>query len=92
METKNKRKQIADGDIGKGLHELAKSLEHRFDQKGKHVLVSSHEILGVLVEEMDELKEAVRSNDIERICKELMDVAVAGIFGYICKEYGYTDW
>lgn len=39
------------------------------------VFRSSHEGLGVLIEEMDELREAVRSNSTESIRMEAMQVA-----------------
>ena len=36
---------------------------------------STHEGLGVLVEEFEELKDAIRSNGLEAVAKEAIDVA-----------------
>jgi DNA-binding FadR family transcriptional regulator len=49
---------------------------------------SSHEALGVLVEEHQELLEAIRANDIDRIRTEAIQVsAVALRIAHAC-EYG----
>jgi hypothetical protein len=41
---------------------------------------STHEGLGVLTEEYQELIEAIRSNDLRKVCKEAIDVAVTAAF------------
>jgi hypothetical protein len=60
----------------------------RLRQKGPRVFVSSHEILGIVVEEYLELIEAVKSGNKDNIDNELLDLAVACIAGMACEK----DW
>ena len=36
---------------------------------------STHEALGVAMEEWDELRDAIRANDLEAVCNEALDLA-----------------
>ena len=62
------------------------------EEKGKHIFVSSHEILGTLTEEYSEFKIAVQSNDIEEIEKELKDVLVIALHGLASIRSNKMDW
>ena len=56
-------------------------LARRLYKKGRKGYIGPHETLGVIEEEYDELKEAVRSDDLEQVIRELTDVAVGCLFG-----------
>jgi len=86
------RKQVSDVDIDDALKDLAGHLSFRLNQKGKGSLASSHEILGLATEEHFELIEAVKSDNPRRVKEELLDLAVACVFGYACIDGSYTDW
>lgn len=86
------RQPVTTDDITKGIIALTKKLYQRLDQKGSGAYVSRHEILGILTEEMQEVQEAIRDDSSAGYIhynKELMDVAVGALFGYICIESGY---
>jgi len=74
------------------IEELADKLESRMKEKGSQAFVSSHEILGIITEEFDELKDAVRLNIHSDVKKELMDIAVGAIFGIACIDEDTLDW
>lgn len=73
-------------DLIKGM------LEHRIDQKGEYSYSSIHEILGIITEEFDELKDAVQNNNHDEVYNELLDLAVGCAFGIACIRAGSLDW
>jgi len=74
------------------LLRLKAKIVQRLNQKGWGIFVSSHEINGILREEMREFEDAVLDNDAEQIDRELLDIAVAAIFGMVSLETGEMDW
>ena len=83
------RPQVGVASINQGIQELRDKLYLRLAEKGHGVFASRHEILGVIEEEMTELKEIVRDNSSDgqqKYKEELLDVAVAALFGYISME------
>lgn len=74
--------------ISTTIAELISTLYYRVSQKGANTFVSSHEILGIVSEEFDELKDSVRKNDLDEFEEELFDVAVACIWGLVSKKLG----
>jgi NTP pyrophosphatase (non-canonical NTP hydrolase) len=42
-------------------------------------MASTHEALGVLLEEFDELREAIRSNDMDAVAHEALQVAAVAL-------------
>jgi NTP pyrophosphatase (non-canonical NTP hydrolase) len=58
-------------------HELPEALTVRFASAHRRygLLSSTHEGLGVALEEWNELCDAVRSNDLEAVQKECLDLA-----------------
>ncbi len=87
------RPEVADVDITNGLLALTDKLTYRLNQKGSATYASKHEILGILEEEMTELKEAIRIDTptgYKDFSKELLDVAVGALFGYICIAAGHV--
>lgn len=84
------RAEVTDWEIAGGLVDLAQKLQSRLQKKGFGAYASRHEILGIVTEEFQELTEAIRKDDAEgydHYSKECLDIAVAGIFGYICMKY-----
>ena len=64
----------------------------RNKEKGNHAAASSHEILGFITEEYDELTDAVRSNSINAAYAELVDIAVSAVFGMMSISQNKVDW
>lgn len=91
METSN-RPDIPQETIMKALDQVMDKLGSRLIQKGSGTFKSSHEILGVVTEEYDELIQAVRSNDNKKLEHELIDIAVACVFGLASILNDTTDW
>lgn len=68
--------QVTDADIQAALEDLNAFVLRRLESKGRNPFVSTHEALGVIVEEMDEFLDAVRRNDSCDVHDEIVDVAV----------------
>jgi NTP pyrophosphatase (non-canonical NTP hydrolase) len=68
------------------------SLCDRIDEKGRGIFMSSHETLGVLVEEIAEYRGEVRNNDSKKQRDELLDIAVAALWGIVSLDSGKMDW
>jgi NTP pyrophosphatase (non-canonical NTP hydrolase) len=78
---------IQDGAVDKAIKDLKSEITRRLKQKGNSIFTSYHEILGIIEEEKHELVEAVIQNDVESIRSELMDIAVACVFGAACVDH-----
>jgi NTP pyrophosphatase (non-canonical NTP hydrolase) len=76
-------------EVEAAFDDLADMLEKRILEKGEGLFTSAHESLGVIEEEHYELIDAVRSNDPEKIKKEMLDVAVAAFWGYVTAKNQY---
>ena len=63
---------------------LATELEIAMMKHGTGSFVSTHEVVGVLDEEFRELKDEVHANDTDAVRRELLDIAVAAVFGVAC--------
>lgn len=79
------------------LASVKRKLEYRIAQKGPLSFTSNHEILGVVTEEFEELKHAIHEKKRddkynEAVREELLDVAVACIFGLASQDAGGMDW
>jgi NTP pyrophosphatase (non-canonical NTP hydrolase) len=86
------RKQLNNDQINIGIDELIKKLYYRLEQKGYGTFSSRHEILGVVTEEYKEFIDAVHSKDYENMKEELLDIAVACVFGFTCIDENIIDW
>jgi len=71
---------------------VASELRRRMAEKGPGTFSSTHEILGVIDEEYNELREAVHRNEMIDIEKELADIAVACIFSLACIHEDHLSW
>ena len=92
MENKNNRTEISQKQIDAALASIGNETQRRLIQKGFGTLASTHEILGIITEEFDELKDSVRSNNINEIVKEIHDIAVACHFAIACINSDTLDF
>ena len=81
--------EFKDEDIKVFLDIIRKQIHVRLKEKGKHPFASTHEIYGVLCEELNkELLEALHETDISKFRDELMDIIVGAIWGIVSVGYG----
>ena len=71
---------------------VASELRRRITDKGPGTFASIHEIMGVISEEYNELKDAVHKNEMIDVEKELADIAVACIFSLACIHEDHLSW
>lgn len=86
------RKQITPEITNEVTEELGDELIRRIKQKGDLSFTSTHEILGVLEEEFDEVHEAVHQNNHQKLKKELQDIIVGAFWGLCSIEAEALDW
>jgi NTP pyrophosphatase (non-canonical NTP hydrolase) len=67
--------------VAENCKELLEEIYKEMKNKGPAAFVSTHEILGTIAEEYDELIHAVRANNNQAVREELLDLAVLAIFG-----------
>lgn len=91
---KNSRTLITVDKVHEAVKETVDKLFHRLDNdKGYGTLVSTHEIHGLIMEEMKELGDAVHENaDHSHLKEELKDIAVGAIFAIACINSKTLDW
>ncbi len=75
------RPQLSLADCYDVIDGLRGAIQKRLQRHGYGVAAGPHEILGILDEEMDELRDEVRANNHEKFYDELVDIAIAAIFG-----------
>lgn len=75
-----KRKEVSTKALTYALDEAKSELSRRLGQYGYGGFVSSHEMYGVLMEEVNELSEALHSDDQDQFESELKDIIVAALF------------
>jgi len=86
------REKITDEQVKGAIHLLTTAIAFRLQEKGDGTFASRHEIAGVIVEEYDEMLEALRSNNGTDFRNELIDIAVACVFGVACMDAKKVDW
>jgi len=86
------RPELQTEDLLRVLAQLKQKYNDRVDKHGPGILVSSHEILGVVVEEYDEVKAEVQANRLQGLHRELEDLAVACIVGMVSLRSGRVQW
>lgn len=88
------REQITPYKVNKAVDSVKFKLFDRLNNdKGYGTFSSTHEILGVLHEEMHELLTAVHENaSNEDLMEELKDIAVGATFAIACIDSQTLDW
>jgi len=76
--------------IKETLDQFTDFLDKKIREKGDVAFASSHETLGVIEEEVDELKDAVRAN-VGRD-HELLDIMVSAFWGLASHKRGAWTW
>lgn len=71
---------------------VAQRMEQKMKQYGERTFISSHEIYGIMAEEMAEYLDAVRNGNQHAIKDELIDIAVAAVFGLASAINEQMDW
>ena len=87
-----KRSKITQEQVDEAMEKLKAKLQFRLEEKGYGTFASKHEILGIINEEHHELIEAVKSEPIENVREELLDIAVGAVFGVACIDTKNIDW
>lgn len=82
------RHQITHTEVSGVTLELCRNVNRRLQVKGHGAYVSSHETMGIITEEYDEAKDAVRANDHQHLRAELIDIAVGCLIGIISIDAG----
>jgi len=84
------RPQVTMDSVNVAISLLENALLQRLDKKGYGSFAGKHEILGILDEEFDELKDAIRDDagGISQVKAELIDIAVGCLFGVACIDQG----
>ena len=72
---------VRQSDTDTHIEILRTALMQRVAKHGPGAYAGPHETLGILVEEFDELRDAVRSNKGADVYAELLDIAVGAVFG-----------
>jgi len=89
----NQRQQLTHGDLHLAVRSIEEKLWYRAEQKGFGTMASSHEILGIIEEEVHEFKIEVHGKTAQHLkIEELKDIAVAAIFGIASIKSGGVDW
>lgn len=86
------RPQITELDIFRALNRVTTKLDERLTEKGRGAFLSRHEIYGIIAEERHEFIEAVQQGELRHVEAELVDIAVAAIFGIACINSGKVEW
>jgi NTP pyrophosphatase (non-canonical NTP hydrolase) len=87
------REEITPYKIEKSVDFVKDRLNKTLEKKGYGTLASTHEILGVLEEEMHELLLAIHGNAVDdEVAEELADIAVGAIFAIACIGSQTIDW
>ena len=87
---RTKRVPVTPQAVRLALEKLGDEIFRRLETKGFGTFASSHEILGLIVQETHEFEETVHKKDPS--VDELFDIAVAAIFGVASITSGTTDW
>ena len=86
------RHMLSAMDLEKALDAVRTKTWYRMRQKGRGATASSHEILGCIVDEVEEYRDEVHAkSDGEAKVQELLDIAVAAVWGIASIRAGGTD-
>jgi NTP pyrophosphatase (non-canonical NTP hydrolase) len=81
---KMQRPQITDKEVENAVRIFRNKLEKARLEKGNDSWASTHEIFGLLTEEVREVEDEVRTGNKVAMVDELLDVAVIAVFGVAC--------
>jgi NTP pyrophosphatase (non-canonical NTP hydrolase) len=79
--TMNERIPVTTASIEEALEKLRRRMLYVVKKHGNMSHIGGHEMLGTVIEEVQELTEAIRSNDIDSIESKLLDVCAGALWG-----------
>lgn len=85
------RRPMTEGEVEQAIILFVEGLHARIKKHGNGSFACSHEILGIITEEYDELKGEVHANNREGIIHELLDIAVPAVFAVACLNTGEVE-
>lgn len=88
----SERPLVDNEQIKDAIDDMRQVMQRRLEEKGRGAFLSRHEILGIIEEEYSELVGAVTEPDMAPVVDELLDVAVACLFGVACIKGDFCDW
>lgn len=74
------------------LDKVAHKLNYRIQQKGNNIFVSRHEICGIIREEVGEFEDLLSRGSLDDMREELLDIAIAAIWGVASIDSDEMDW
>lgn len=86
------RAQITGENVNLVFKDLQRETAMRLNEKGNHILLSRHEIIGVITEEYNELVRAVEQGSLADVEDELKDIVVGGIVALASLKTGEVEW
>jgi NTP pyrophosphatase (non-canonical NTP hydrolase) len=86
------RPKLSSTEIADLMATITTALNAEIDKKGNEIFLSSHEALGIIEEEIHELREAVRGGNFDEIRSELIDIMVAAAWSVGSVDSGEMDW
>lgn len=79
------------GEVCEAANRVLLMCGRRIKEKGPGAYAGPHECFGIIAEEYDELRDAMRANDGAQFRKELLDIAVACVIGMASMLPGDTS-
>lgn len=92
VEDTSRRLQLTDRDLSVEIQAVNIMISKRLQMKGYGIMISQHEILGIIAEEYKEYVDEVQANRHDNQYKELLDIAVGAIIGMASIKSGKMDW
>lgn len=91
-EDTSKRHQLTDTELTNQILAVSYKITERLEKKGYGIMISQHEILGIMAEEYNEYIREVEANLHDKQYDELLDIAVGAIIGMASIKSGKMDW
>lgn len=86
------RKSIDQNNVSNAINQLKEHLIKILSRKGTKTFASRHEVMGLLLEEFNELERANHKDDNDEFKYELLDLAATAIFAIACVDQDTMDW
>lgn len=86
------RESIKQEFVNRAIDQLKEHLVSILVDKGTKTFASRHEVMGLLLEEFNELERANHKDDNKEFKYELLDLAATSIFAIACVDQDTMDW
>lgn len=81
------RPKITNAEVCEAFAEIQRALDDRIRQHGDGSFASRAEATAVIEEEMREVWDALRKNDVDSFLDEVADVAVGCLWALACRKH-----